>query len=120
MPRYDDAPAQPLLIEVMAAAGRHDGESCLRLLDEAETYLPPMRHKSRPDIEAARAAVHEQAWRQVHGYAWAATAGLTYAWAPDHAICPLVPGEKPHAPTCECGIDFAPQAKFCIACGAMR
>ena len=116
----NDAPAQPLLIEVMAAAGRHDGDECLRLLAEAESHLPDGQHKARPDIEAARAAVAEKSWKQVHGFAWAATAGLTWAWAPDHDVCPLVPGDTPHASTCQCGADFAPQAKYCVTCGTAR
>lgn len=120
MAPFNDAPAQPLLVEVMAAAGRHDGDECLRLLAEAESHLLAGKHKARPDIEAARAAVAERDWRQVHGFAWAATAGLTWAWAPDPAVCPLAPGDTPHATTCACGTDFAPQAKFCSTCGTAR
>lgn len=119
MPRID-ADALPLLIEVMAAAGRHDGTGCLRLLDEAETHLPPGRqHKSRPDIAAARTAAAAGDWPAVYRLAWSATAGLTWAFPPDLTRCPPMPTEIPFTvpARCECGATPAVGAAFCHGCG---
>lgn len=120
MTGYGDARAEPLLVQVMAEAGHHDGPECLRLLDEAESYLGPVLHKSRPDIEAARVAAAACDWARVWRAAYQAMCGLTWAWPPAQPLCPPVPDADPYPRNlvCGCGADLRGNENFCAMCGA--
>lgn len=118
-PGHRDAAALPLLVAVMGAAGRHDTPTCQRLLDEAEATLGAGRHKSRPDIAAARNASAGGDWPAVWRHAWAATTGLTWAFAPDPSTCPPCPGPEPYTEGAVCcGTDLPAASRFCPLCGA--
>lgn len=116
-----DADALPLLIDTMAAAGRHDAASCRDLLVAAEEKLGFGFHKSREDIRAALHAVEKAEWGDAWMYAWSATTGLTWAFPPDVSTCPPCPGDEPfdgQTRTCAgCGEGLPAHAKFCSACG---
>lgn len=115
-----DAGAKPLLIEVMAAAGRHDVDECVRLLDEAEVHLGAHFHKARRDISEARGKARDREFGPVWHLAWYATTQLTWAFPTEQDLCPPFPGADPYpveAPACECGTTMRPDARFCHACG---
>lgn len=115
-----DAAALPVLTAVMEAAGRHDAQTCLRLLDEAEGHLGAGPHKARIDIDRARAAIESSDWLLVWSAAHAATCGLTWAFPPDVSKCPPAPGAEPYGAdvTCGCGQVSPAYARFCSTCGA--
>ena len=116
-----DADALPLLIDVMAAAGRHDGPECLHLLDEAESHLGPGFHQARDAIDAARRAAHDSQWVAVWRGVLSATRALTWAFPPDPSLCPPMPGDEPYLDeACVCGVAWDPTAAFCSTCGARR
>lgn len=120
---FGDALALDPLLEVMAAAGRHDADACLRHLAEAESHLGPRAHTSRPDIALARDAVADGDWRRVWSSAWAATCGLTWAFPPDPEVCPPAPTDVPittesSPSSCGvCGHSLDATMRFCPSCG---
>jgi hypothetical protein len=118
----DDAPVLPLMLDVMAAAGRHDEAECLRLLAGAEALLGNRFHQARQPILAACDRAREHDWAGVWRLAHSATCGLTGPFPPDPAVCPPMPGALPFtdATICACGHDLPRGARFCPMCGIAR
>lgn len=117
-----DAAVLPVLMKVMGAAGRHDRDEALRLLDEAECFLGEGFHQAREGIARARDSARAGEWRAVYRHAYGATCGLTWAFPPSPLVCPPPPEEHPFAAAtgCACGVDLPVSARFCAMCGTAR